>query len=89
MSNQGRYVSIQEVYDPKMESINVRSKDESPNKSRLQPSQNDPNGKHTKYRKIVKSKPMDITRMQQTNNETNLLATHIGMNTNYNQSLIS
>ncbi|CDW71325.1 UNKNOWN [Stylonychia lemnae] len=86
MSNQGKYVSIKEIYDHKMDTLNMR--DGSPTKSRLQPSQNDPN-KQSKYRKVIKSKPMDLTKIQQTNNETSLLATHVGMNTNYNQSIIS
>ena len=51
---------------------------------RSQPSQVDPTGKQSKYKKVVKSKPMDLTKMQQSNNTANLMATHTG-----GQTLIS
>eukprot|EP00347_Sterkiella_histriomuscorum_P000155 403376962 len=95
MSNQGKYVSIQEEEGMMRSKANgvlgdtINQRSGSPQKSRFQPSQQDGSGKKGKYKKIVKSKPMDLTKMQQTNNDVNMITGNGGTVNNFNQSILS
>jgi hypothetical protein len=73
MSNSGKMQSVT-VNEPKKTDLST-----SPQKSRLQPSQGADTTKQHKYKKVVKSNPMDLTKMQQSNNTANLSSTHTGL----------
>ena len=46
--------------------------------------------KKSKYKKVVKSRPMDLTKHQETNNTTNVAATHGGLSAqDFNKSVMS
>lgn len=81
MSNQGRLPSVTEEEQKRSQSM-------SPQKNRVQPAQGE--DKKSKYKKVVKSRPMDLTKQQETNNTTNIQATHGGLATeNFNKSIMS